>query len=62
MVVQHLFLTKQQDALYPKETKKADNCTRLPKDGLGRHMTDPELIETIQKIDKAKKDKAERKR
>ena len=62
MLIQHLFLTKQQEALQAKEKRKVDDRTRLPKDGLGRHLTDPELIESIRKAEEARRVKENNKR
>lgn len=50
LVVQHLVLKKQNDALHVKETKKASDRTRLFADGKGRVLTADDFIEKVKDI------------
>ena len=46
LLIQNAILVKQNKALHAKENKKAEGRTKLFADGFGRHLTDPELIQT----------------
>lgn len=59
LVVQHLVLRKQKDALHAKENKKAADKTRLFVDGKGQALTADEFVQKVQDIEdgwKAKED------
>ena len=46
LLIQNAILVKQNKALHAKENKKDGGRTKLFADGFGRHLTDPELIQT----------------
>ena len=48
MVVQDMHLGKLQSALYGKENKKRDDCTKLFPEGKGRHLTNTEFIAQLE--------------
>lgn len=48
MVLQALHLTRQNEALYAKETKKDADRTKVFVDGKGRWLTDTEFVEALQ--------------
>ncbi|KAJ6524626.1 hypothetical protein DFH09DRAFT_937165 [Mycena vulgaris] len=70
IVLQNIFVGKQNEALHAKENKKTTNRTKVTMNGFGRHLTSPEFIEQTRlakvareaeataKIRKAKKRKA----
>jgi hypothetical protein len=47
LLIQNVILVKQNKALHAKENKKDEGHTKLFADGFGRHLTDPELIQTM---------------
>jgi DDE superfamily endonuclease len=57
LVIQNAILVKQNKALHTKENKKDEGRTKLFADGFGRHLTDPELIQTTAAERQKKKDK-----
>ena len=65
LLIQNVILVKQNKALHVKGNKKAEGCTKHFADGFGRHLTDPELIQTSemerQKNQEQEAEKAKRK-
>lgn len=59
LIVQHAYLGKLNQALHTRENKKATDRTVLFVDGMGRHLTNPKIIEQIQAQEERKKRKAE---
>ena len=47
LVIQHAELQKLKQTIIVKEEKTKETCTILFKKGLGRHLTDPELVQAL---------------
>ncbi|KAF8977499.1 hypothetical protein BDQ17DRAFT_1440607 [Cyathus striatus] len=55
LIVQNLALSRLNHTLYEKENRKKSDCTVLFPGGLGRHLTDPELIQAKRAHEEDKK-------
>jgi hypothetical protein len=47
LVIQHAELRKLKQTIIAKEEKTKEKCTTVFKKGLGRHLTDPELVQAL---------------
>ena len=57
LIIQNAILVKQNEALHMKEnSKKDEGRTKLFADGFRRHLTDPELIQTLERKRQRKQD------
>jgi hypothetical protein len=58
IIIQHAYLTKANESLFAKENKKKDDRTVLFEKGMGRHLTDPQFAELLQKHEREKQEAA----
>ena len=61
IIIQHTYLTKANESLFAKENKKKEDCTVLFEKGMGRHLTDPQFAELLQKHEREKEEAAAKK-
>jgi len=61
LVIQYTELRKYKWTISAKEEKMKETCTIVFKKGLGRHLTDPELIQALANQEQAKEAEVEAK-
>jgi hypothetical protein len=58
IIIQHAYLTKANESLFAKEKKKKEDRVVLFEKGMGRHLTDPQFAELLQKHEREKEEAA----